>query len=63
MQEDADESAYEIATIYASRRELQAAFAWFDRAYRQHDTSMQGVRVDPIIKNVQTDPRFRRLLQ
>jgi tetratricopeptide (TPR) repeat protein len=58
-----DESAYEIATIYASRGELDAAFAWFERAYRQHDNSLLGVRVDPMLKNVQTDPRFRKLLQ
>jgi TolB-like protein len=58
----ADDSAYEIATVYASRGQLDEAFAWFERAYRQHDNSLQELRVDPMLKNVQTDPRFRKLL-
>jgi TolB-like protein len=58
----ADDSAYDIATVYASRGQLDEAFAWFERAYRQHDNSLQTVRVDPMLKNVQTDPRFRKLL-
>jgi TolB-like protein len=58
----ADDGAYDIATVYASRGQLDEAFAWFERAYRQHDNSLQEVRVDPMLKNVQADPRFRQLL-
>jgi TolB-like protein/Tfp pilus assembly protein PilF len=58
----AGERAYDIAVIYASRGQLDEAFGWFERAYQQHDNTLLGVRVDPMLKNVQTDPRFRKLL-
>jgi adenylate cyclase len=59
----ADEDAYEIALVHASRGELDQAFGWFDRAYRQHDSELLWVKVDPLVKNVQSDPRFSALLK
>jgi adenylate cyclase len=59
----ANDSAYDIALIYANRGDVDQAFKWLDRAYRQHATRVSSVRVDPLLKNVQSDPRFGVLLR
>jgi len=59
----ARDAAYEIGRVYANRHELDHAFQWFDKAYRQHDDGLTTIKVDPLLKNVQTDPRFRTLVQ
>jgi TolB-like protein/Flp pilus assembly protein TadD len=58
-----NEQAYEIARIYANRGNLDQAFKWFDRAYQQRDRDLFWVKVDPMLKNVQTDPRFFSLMK
>jgi adenylate cyclase len=58
----ANDNATGIAKVYASRRDLDQAFKWFDRGYRQHEYELMWIRVDPLIKNVQSDPRFKQLL-
>jgi TolB-like protein/Tfp pilus assembly protein PilF len=59
----ATETAYGIGRVYANRNDLDQAFQWFDRAYRQHDDGLITIKLDPLLKNVQTDPRFRTLIQ
>jgi len=59
----AEDAAYDIAVVFANRGSLQEAFKWFDRAYRQHDAGLLDVKVDPLLKNVQSDPRFAALLE
>jgi TolB-like protein len=58
----ADDSANAIAQVYANRGDLDQAFKWFDRAYRQHEDGVMWTKVDPLLKNVQADPRFETLL-
>jgi adenylate cyclase len=59
----ANDNAYGIAVVYARRDNLDAAFNWLDRAYRQRDFGLAYVKVDPLLKNVQSDPRFMDLLK
>ena len=54
--------AYEIGLVYANRGELDRAFVWFDRAYRQRDTQLFNLKVSPRTKNLRSDPRFNALL-
>ena len=54
--------AYNIAEMHAYRGELDSAFRWLDRAYRQHDAGIISVRVDPLLQNLRTDSRYRGLL-
>jgi tetratricopeptide (TPR) repeat protein len=58
----ADADAYLIAEIYADRGEIDKAFPWLDRAYRQHDTQLIFLKVDPDLRNLHGDPRYHALL-
>ena len=55
-------SAFNIAEMHAYRGELDAAFSWLDRAYRQRDPGMEWVRIDPLLQNLHGDPRYRAVL-
>jgi adenylate cyclase len=59
----ADDNPYGIAVVYASRGNLEPAFNWLDRAYRQRDAGLLELKVDPSLKNVQSDPRVVALLK
>jgi TolB-like protein/Tfp pilus assembly protein PilF len=61
-QDHAHDGTYDIALVYASRGEVDQAFKWLDRAYRQHEPDLSAIKVDPLLKNVQADPRFKQLL-
>jgi TIR domain len=51
------DSAYRIVELHAYRGEIDSAFQWLDRAYRQHDGGMIEVRVDPLLQNLHRDQR------
>jgi tetratricopeptide (TPR) repeat protein len=56
-------SPYGIASLHASRGELDQAFKWLNLAFLQRDGDLLWVKVDPLLKNVQSDPRFSALLK
>jgi tetratricopeptide (TPR) repeat protein len=53
---------FAIALVYANRGKMAEAFGWFDYAYRLRDNGLAYLKVDPLVKNVQLDPRFNQLL-
>ncbi len=55
--------AYAIVEAYAARGDLERAFAWLDRAYRQHDVGLFAVKTDQLLKNLAPDPRYRAFLR
>ena len=55
-------SAGNIGSIYACRKQLDKAFAWFDRAYRQHDGWLVSIKLDPCARNLRSDSRYKTLL-
>jgi TolB-like protein/DNA-binding winged helix-turn-helix (wHTH) protein/Tfp pilus assembly protein PilF len=57
------DEAYIIAEIYAYRDDLDNAFAWLERAYTQHDSSLIDIKSDPLIQNLREDPRYLQLLK
>jgi TolB-like protein/Flp pilus assembly protein TadD len=61
-QHHADTAAYDIATVYANRGNSDKAFAWFDRAYQNHEGNMCYLKIDPLLKHVRDDARYRPLL-
>ena len=59
----AGNSAYWIAVTYANRRDLSKAFAWLDRAYQQREQYLSGMRWDPLLRNLRSEPRYRAFLR
>ena len=56
-------SPYTIATIYAGLGEKDQAFKWIEKAYEERDIWLMNLKVDPVLKNLRSDPRFGNLLQ
>ena len=56
-------SAYQIALIYAARKDTVKTFAWLDRAYRQRDAGMLWIKGEPFLQALRRDPRFQVLLR
>jgi tetratricopeptide (TPR) repeat protein len=61
--EHASDSAYEIAQAHAYRAELDQAFVWLDRAYIQKDVELYWIKGDPLLKNLENDPRYKIFLR
>jgi TolB-like protein/DNA-binding winged helix-turn-helix (wHTH) protein/Flp pilus assembly protein TadD len=55
--------AYQIAVVYAFRGQLDKSFEWLERAYKQRDPGLPGLKTDPLLNNVGRDPRFTELLK
>ncbi len=58
-----DVGAYNIAQVYAFRREADLAFQWLERACIQHDGGMFLVMVDPLLQNLKAESRYKGLLK
>ena len=57
------DAAFQIAEIYAYRGETDKAFEWLDRAYAQRDGGFVEIKGDPLLKNLEHDPRYTALLK
>lgn len=57
------ESAYEIAQVFTYRGEMDKAFEWLERAYKQRDSGLSKVKVDPLLNNLRGDPRYVAFLK
>jgi len=55
-------AAYQIAEAHAYRGEKDKAFEWLERARRQHDGGLPGLRKDPLLTNLYNDPRWNPFL-
>jgi TolB-like protein/Tfp pilus assembly protein PilF len=49
---------YQIAEVYALRRDPDNMFKWLDRAWTSHDPGIGYLLMDPIILRYRDDPRF-----
>ena len=59
----AEHSAYVLAQVHAYRGEFEQALAWLDRAYRQKDVALYRVKGDPLLKNLEPNPRYKAFLR
>lgn len=55
-------AAYQIAEVYGYRDDKDHAFEWLERARRQHDAGLLGLRVDILLPNLHSDPRWNAFL-
>jgi TolB-like protein/DNA-binding winged helix-turn-helix (wHTH) protein/Tfp pilus assembly protein PilF len=58
-----NDAAYQIAEAYAYRGEVEKAFAWLDRSYRQRDPGTPELKTDPLMKSLRRDSRYAKLLK
>jgi TolB-like protein/class 3 adenylate cyclase len=59
---DSETAAYQIAEAYAYRGDKDHAFEWLERARRQRDPGLAGLRRDPLLPNLRDDPRWNVFL-
>jgi serine/threonine-protein kinase len=53
-------AAYQIAEIFALRKNPDALFAWLDRAWKNRDGGVGFLLTDPLILRYRKDPRFAK---
>ncbi len=53
---------YEIGKAHAYRGEVELAFEWLERAYRQRDFGLYYLKSDPFLANLRGDSRYKVLL-
>ena len=55
--------AYMIGEVYAGLGEKDQAFEWLNKAYEERTGQMISIKIDPWIKNLRSDPRYKELLK
>ena len=55
--------AYQIAEIYAVRGETDKAFEWLQISLDNHDTGLLSLLIDPLIRGLRGDPRYKSMLE
>jgi serine/threonine protein kinase/Tfp pilus assembly protein PilF len=63
IEKDQEGGAFQIAEVYAFRGETDKAFEWLERAYKQRDGGLSQMKGDPLLRNIEKDPRYRAFLQ
>jgi serine/threonine protein kinase/tetratricopeptide (TPR) repeat protein len=57
------DSAYQIAAMHSARGEMDAGFAWLDRAYAERDSGLAQLVGEPTFRSLHGDPRWAALLK
>jgi hypothetical protein len=50
-----------VASVYATAGDADRAFALLERAYEEHDESINALKVEPSLDTLRRDPRFQTL--
>jgi adenylate cyclase len=61
--EHSGDMAMWIAEVHAFRGEKDIALSWLDRAYAQKDIFLWLIKGDPLLRNLDGDPRYRAFLR
>jgi hypothetical protein len=56
-------AAYQVAEAYGYRNDRDHAFEWLERARRQRDAGLPGLRADTLLPNLDDDPRWNAFLR
>ena len=57
-----DGFAYQIAQVYAVRGDADKAFEWLQISFDDHDGGTLSLSVDPLLRSLRDDPRYKSLL-
>jgi len=52
-----------LAWVHAYRGERDEALQWLERAFREHSSDLVEIRAQPLLKNLESDPRYREFLR
>jgi TolB-like protein/cytochrome c-type biogenesis protein CcmH/NrfG len=55
--------AYSAALNHACRAEVDLAFDWLERAYRQREGNLGTIKINPWLRSLHDDPRYKVLLR
>jgi TolB-like protein/Tfp pilus assembly protein PilF len=55
--------SYQMALIYAHRRDTERAFAWLETAFRSRDSGLLSIKGEPLLAPLESDPRYQALLR
>ena len=55
--------AYQIAQVYAVRGEVDKAFEWLQIAFDNHDGGIPSLSVDPLLRGLRGDSRYKAMLE
>jgi TolB-like protein/tetratricopeptide (TPR) repeat protein len=55
------DAPFQIACAYAWRGEADKAFEWIDRALAVQDGGVSELRLEPLLRGLRSDPRFKAL--
>ena len=58
-----EDGGFLIAEVYAFRGEADLAFSWLERAYERREETITEMKGDPLLKNLERDPRYAAFLQ
>jgi serine/threonine-protein kinase len=53
---------YQIAQVFAVRGETDKAFEWLQKSFDTRDTGTLGLLVDPLLRSLRNDPRYKVLV-
>jgi tetratricopeptide (TPR) repeat protein len=63
IRDSAEDSAYQIAEVYAWRGDSDRAFSWLNRAADQRDTGIAWMKADQLLRTIRSDPRWKPFLR
>jgi len=56
-------SPYSLSWIYFALGDEERGFQWLEKAYKEHDSWLCEIKIDPVFDKVRRDPRFIALLK
>jgi len=60
---DSISAAFQVAVLYAIRKDADQMFKWLETAYETHDSGMVQLAITPFFVPYRSDPRFTALCQ
>jgi TolB-like protein len=63
IEQNAEEWPSAIARAYAFRGERDQAMKWLERAYSVKDEDLYFIKGDPLMRNLESDPRYKAFLR
>jgi len=56
-------ASFHVALFYAVLKDKNKALEWLEKAYKDRSFDLTSIKVEPILDNLHSDPRFTALLK